>query len=187
MKFSKKINILIIIFVLLVILLSDCSKYDSMVSLTNTYIIELSHILIYRNTERNGIMWDNKYDYIDEFLANISGLLYTADIKEYRYDKIRKKLDKYLIDVFPNKYPDKLKDPGDFRVEEIDEYLEDFLCLFHLMIKDKPAYEKFKRTMMELYTKQYYTVNDNSIDRPFIDNYGKTFDELVASWSPHQM
>ena len=164
------------------------SKYDSMESLADIYIIELSHILFYANSERSGIMRDNRYDYIDEFISNIFGLIYTPNMKECTFDRIRKKLDKYLIDVLPDGYPDKLKDPGDFQVEKINEYMEDFLCLFHLLIKDKPAYEKFKKTMFGLFTKQYnYAVDQNAIDRPFIDNYGKTFDELVASWSPDQM
>ncbi len=163
------------------------SRYDSLESLTTVYLAELSHILLYRNSVKNSIKLDNKYDYLSEFFTDIISQIHITGKKEYTFEEVRTKLDDILKNVYEYGYPDTLKDPNNFRIEKLYDYLDDFKGLFHIMIENETAYEKFRKTMVELFTKQYYTVDNNTIDRPFIDNYGETLDKLIASWSPKRM
>ena len=157
-------------------------QYDSPERLASTYIAELSHILLYKNLARNCISEDNKSEYIDEFFSNID--IHIVGETEYTFDRVRKNLDTWVMTF--DEYPDKLKDPNEFNLKKLDNYLDDYLLLYHILIEDEVGYEKFKKTMVELFSKQY-PIDNNTVDWPFINNYGKTLDELLAEWSPERM
>ncbi len=157
-------------------------RYDSLEWLTTLYIGELVHILLNRNSIRNGIKKNNEYNYITELFSYFSHNIYTEGKREYSYEEVQVILGDIILYGFNDGYPEKLKKPDNFNTEKLSEYIDDFSLLLNMITENEKEYDKFKKTFKSFFSGQY-----KNMDQPFIENYGKTLEELTAEWSPDQM